>query len=89
MNTSILIDQLKKQSRQGITPARTNMAGQLPDTRSGAPQTAAAAVSQQVQQLAQQLANQMVAEQQQAQITARNGRVYTKFDMVNDVISTN
>ncbi len=87
MNTSILIDQLKKQSRQGITPARTNMAGQLPDTRSGAPQTAAAAVSQQVQQLAQQLANQMVAEQQQAQITARNGRVYTKFDMVNDVIS--
>ena len=87
MNTSILIDQLKKQSRQGITPARTNMAGRAPETRLGTPQTAAAAVSQQVQQLAQQLANQMVAEQQQAQITARNGRVYTKFDMVNDVIS--
>ena len=87
MNTSILIDQLKKQSRQGITPARTNMAGQLPNTRSGAPQTAAAAVSQQVQQLAQQLANQMVAEQQQSQIAARNGRVYTKFDTANDVIS--
>jgi hypothetical protein len=87
MNTSILIDQLKKQARQGATPARTNMAGRAPDTRLGTPQTAAAAVSQQVQQLAQQLANQMVAEQQQAQITARNGRVYTKFDMVNDVIS--
>ena len=90
MNTSILIDQLKKQSRQGITPARTNRPGVAParpETRLGTPQTAAAAVSQQVQQLAQQLANQMVAEQQQAQITARNGRVYTKFDMVNDVIS--
>lgn len=87
MNTSILIDQLKKQSRQGITPARTNMAARRPDTRSDTPQTAAAALSQQVQQLAQQLANQMIAEQQQAQITARNGRVYTKFDMVNDVIS--
>ena len=86
MNTSILIDQLKKQARQGITPATTNMAGQI----SGTPQTAAAAtqnINAQVQQLAQQLANQMVAEQQQAQITARNGRVYTKFDMVNDVIS--
>ena len=88
MNTSILIDQLKKQARQGITPARTNMPGQLPDTRSGAPQTAATQnINEQVQQLAQQLANQMVAEQQQSQITARNGRVYTKFDMVNDVIS--
>ena len=86
MNTSILIDQLKKQARQGITPATTNMAGQI----SGTPQTAAAAtqnINAQVQQLAQQLANQMVAEQQQSQITARNGRVYTKFDMVNDVIS--
>ena len=90
MNTSILIDQLKKQARQGITPAKTNMAGQILDTKSGTPQTAAAAtqnINAQVQQLAQQLANQMVAEQQQAQITARNGRVYTKFDMVNDVIS--
>ena len=90
MNTSILIDQLKKQARQGITPATTNMAGQILGTNSGTPQTAAAAtqnINAQVQQLAQQLANQMVAEQQQSQITARNGRVYTKFDMVNDVIS--
>jgi hypothetical protein len=36
--------------------------------------------------LAQQLANQMVAEMQQSQILARNGRVFTKFDTVNDVV---
>jgi hypothetical protein len=40
----------------------------------------------QVQELAQQLANQMVAEMQQMQTLARNGRVYTKFDMNNDVV---
>ena len=50
-------------------------------------QPAAAAVTQQVQQLAQQLANQMVAEMQQSQILARNGRTYTKFDLANDVIA--
>ena len=43
--------------------------------------------TQQVQQLARQLANQMVAEMQQSQILARNGRTYTKFDLANDVIS--
>jgi hypothetical protein len=44
-------------------------------------------VNQQVQQLAQQLANQMVAEMQQSQLLARNGRTFTKFDVANDVIS--
>jgi hypothetical protein len=29
----------------------------------------------------------MVAEMQQSQILARNGRVFTKFDTVNDVVS--
>ena len=48
---------------------------------------AASAITEQVRQLAQQLANQIVAEQQQTQILARNGRTYTKFDAVNDVIS--
>jgi hypothetical protein len=37
--------------------------------------------------LAQQLANQIIAEQQQTQILARNGRTYTKFDTANDIIS--
>jgi len=40
-----------------------------------------------VRQLAQQLANQIVAEQTQAQILSRNGRTYTKFDTVNDVVA--
>lgn len=44
------------------------------------------AVSQQVQQLAEQLAQQMVAENLQLQLLARNGRVFTKFDMTNDVV---
>ena len=45
------------------------------------------AVNAQVQQLAQELANQMIAEQQQTQIIARNGRVFTKFDQLNDVVA--
>jgi hypothetical protein len=46
-----------------------------------------AIINEQVQQLAQQLANQMVAEMQQSQVIARNGRTFTKFDTVNDVVS--
>jgi hypothetical protein len=89
----MLIEQLKKQSRHGITPTRTTLAGQAMNAlQTAAPRVAAATataatINEQVQQLAQQLANQMVAEQQQSQITARNGRVFTKFDMVNDVVS--
>ena len=45
------------------------------------------AVNTQVQQLAQELANQMIPEQQQTQIIARNGRVFTKFDQLNDVVA--
>ena len=48
---------------------------------------AQATINENVQQLAQQLANQMVAEMQRSQITARNGRIFTKFDVANDVIS--
>ena len=86
MNTSMLIDQLKKQSRHGITPARTNVAGANVANLPASPRPLGP-INEQVQQLARQLANQMVAEQQQSQITARNGRVFTKFDMVNDVVS--
>jgi hypothetical protein len=44
-------------------------------------------INDQVRQLAQQLANQIVAERDQAQILARNGRTYTKFDTVNDIVA--
>ena len=43
-------------------------------------------MNQQVQQLAEQLAQEIIAEQQQTQILARNGRTFTKFDTVNDII---
>ena len=104
MNTSTVINQLKKQARHGITPSRiaslgsTRAAGAAGNltTLSSPAITAAlqaatanttAAVNDQVQQLAQQLADQMVADMQQSQMLTRNGRVFTKFDTVNDIVS--
>ncbi len=37
--------------------------------------------------MAQQLANEMFANAQATQLLARNGRVFTRFDMQNDVVS--
>ena len=84
MNNSLMIKNLKQQPRHGGTPSRTEF-----PVSSIAPAStqASAAVTQQVQQLAQSLANQIIAEQQQSQIISRNGRVFTKFDSVNDVVS--
>jgi hypothetical protein len=90
MNNSLMIKNLKQQPRHGGTPTRTAIASRSALPTSPAPAAAAAtsaAVTQQVQQLAQALANQMIAEQQQSQILSRNGRVYTKFDSVNDIVS--
>lgn len=90
MNNSLMIKNLKQQPRHGGTPTRTAIASRsaLPTSPAAAAPTAtSAAVTQQVQQLAQALANQMIAEQQQSQILSRNGRVYTKFDSVNDIVS--
>jgi len=77
MKMNDFIKTLKQQPRQGGVPA----AGASRGTNQTISST-----NQQVQQLAQQLANQMVAEMQQSQILARNGRVFTKFDTVNDVV---
>lgn len=74
-----LIKNLKRQPKQGGFPSgglninRNTPGGNL--------------VNDQVQQLAQQLANEMIAQQQATQLLARNGRVFTKFDQLNDVIS--
>jgi hypothetical protein len=99
MNNKTLITRLKQQPKQGQLPGRVTIPGATnvntaqvattrPDTNPAlAVSSTVSAVNEQVQQLAQQLANQMVAEMQQSQILARNGRVYTKFDMANDVIS--
>ena len=83
---------LKQQPKQGGVPRiNLNQATAATPTRDAvtSPITPAntSAITEQVRQLAQQLANQIVAEQQQTQILARNGRTYTKFDTVNDVIS--
>tara|TARA_R110002126_G_scaffold215684_2_gene361746 strand:+ start:1105 stop:2406 length:1302 start_codon:yes stop_codon:yes gene_type:complete len=83
MNMKTII-QLKTQQRLGGVPPRSE---RQPD-RTSIPQNTvgADAINEQVQQLAQQLANEIIAEQQQAQIIARNGRTFTKFDTVNDIV---
>ena len=91
MKMNQFIETLKQQSRQGGVP-RLNLTGTQPASSAITPRDAMAApttsaITDQVRQLAQQLANQMVAEQQQTQILARNGRTYTKFDTANDIIS--
>jgi hypothetical protein len=95
MNENILIARLKQQPKHGQLPGRItpaiqnlqNVRNQLTETAGSVAAAASTAVNEQVQQLAQQLANQMVAEMQQSQVLSRNGRVYTKFDIANDVIS--
>ena len=64
------IKYLKQQSRQGGVPLIQS------------PQQ----ISSNVLALAQQLANQMVAESAASQNIFRNGRTFTKFDLVNDVV---
>jgi len=64
------IEYLKQQSRQGGVPPI-----QLPQQ-----------ISANVLALAQQLANQMVAEAAASQNIFRNGRTFTRFDLVNDVV---
>lgn len=98
MKMNNFIKTLKQQPRQGGIPLSNSLLTAVGQANQAARQTptvitpspAAAGVSgvvnQQVQQLAQQLANEIVAQQQQSQILSRNGRVYTKFDSVNDIV---
>jgi hypothetical protein len=91
MKMNEFIAKLKQQPRIGGVPRTTLTAGTaVTQAVQNATTTTAATtqvINEQVQQLAQQLANQMVAEMQQSQILARNGRTYTKFDLVNDVVA--
>tara|TARA_B100000963_G_scaffold229693_1_gene200330 strand:- start:7796 stop:9109 length:1314 start_codon:yes stop_codon:yes gene_type:complete len=90
------IEQLKQQQRLGVVPPRRNRS-QAPAASFAreVPQDAAAPVSsaaetnrinEQIERLAQRRAQEIIAEQQQAQILARNGRTFTKFDAVNDIV---
>ena len=85
MKMNEFITRLKQQPRlgQANTPRGAEPTSQ-PATQS---QQSSQTIQEQVRQLAQQLANQIVAERDQAQILARNGRTYTKFDLVNDVVA--
>lgn len=89
MKMNDFIKTLKHQPRQGIIPRLDDRLPAQPrtDTTVASSTISSAAATAQVQQLAQQLANQMVAEMQQTQILTRNGRTYTKFDAVNDVVA--
>lgn len=82
-----LIKSLKQQPRHGGVPRRPQAPTIQPLRGDTVAEADTTSLNEQVQQLAMQLANEMIAEQQAAQIQARNGRVYTKFDMVNDVVS--
>jgi len=92
MKMNEFITRLKQQPRIGVVPRRppslaaTQTIQQL-QNENQVLTTANNGVNDQVRQLAQQLANQIVAEQNQTQILARNGRTYTKFDAVNDIVA--
>jgi len=81
------IARLKQQPRIGGVPLREQQTIRQLQNENQTLTTANNGVNEQVRQLAQQLANQIVAEQTQAQILSRNGRTYTKFDTVNDVVA--
>ena len=78
------IEQLKNKPRLGgLPPARQSARDNVPAVSSA---TDTNAVQAQIQALAEARANEIIAEQQQAQILARNGRTFTKFDAVNDIV---
>ena len=83
-----LIKQLKQQPRHGQRQ-QINVAGQPVGTTAPQSQLVQSGVNETVQQLAQQLADQMVADMQQGERLARNGRVFTKFNTLNDVVKNN
>lgn len=85
MKMNEFIARLKQQPRLGATAAGKNTETQTPLPPPPAAPTQI--INEQVRQLATQLANQMVAEMQQSQILARNGRTFTKFDLVNDIVA--
>ena len=87
MKMNEFIARLKQQPRIGGVPPREQQTIRRLQDENQVLTTANNGVNEQVRLLAQQLANQIVAEQNQAQILARNGRTYTKFDAVNDIVA--
>ena len=85
MKMNEFIARLKQQPRLG--QANTSRGAEPTSQPATQSQQSSQTINEQVRQLATQLANQIVAERDQAQILARNGRTYTKFDLVNDVVA--
>ena len=85
MKMNEFIARLKQQPRLG--QANTSRGAEPTSQPATQSQQSSQTINEQVRQLATQLANQIVAERDQAQILARNGRTYTKFDPVNDVVA--
>jgi hypothetical protein len=83
MKMNEFIARLKQQPRIGGVPRINVPAAEAVTTTPRTDST----INEQVRQLATQLANQIVAEQAQTQTLARNGRTYTKFDTVNDIVA--
>jgi hypothetical protein len=89
MKMNEFIAQLKQQPKlgqQNTSKGKETTSSPAPPAPPAPPQQQQT-MQEQVRLLAQRLANQMVAEMQQSQILARNGRTYTKFDTVNDIIA--
>jgi len=93
-----LVNRLKQQHRQGVMPTGTPggpritaapmqpMASQ-PSFVATAPALSQQEINEQINNQAAILAQQMQQAATAAQNLARNGRTYTTFDMVNDIIS--
>ena len=78
----MIIQQLKRLPRVG-----QDLRSNLETTAQQAPISIQnSSITEQVNILAERRAQEIVREQQQARILARNGRTFTKFDEVNDVI---
>jgi hypothetical protein len=77
------IKQLKTQQRLGGTPDRPVQPISQPVRGDAVEQ---ASINEQVQRLAQQLAQDIIAEQAFNANSANNGKIYSKFDMFNDVV---
>ncbi len=87
MKMNEFIKQLKQQPKQSQLDRNAGLP--LSQQSSPAPRVEQAQqlMNDQVLQMARQLADQIIAEQQQSQLLARNGRTYTKFESVNDIIA--
>ena len=79
------------QSSRGTSPATSATSTRPANTSPATPaavalNTGAADLNAQVQQLAEQLADQIVADQQQDNIILNNGKTFTKFNSVEDIV---